>query len=192
MSIVIKAGAEITSSALEATLTANGIKYKIWYRIGTQEVASIDVDGVEVWVSNGKWTLLGKMVWEFRGKSSNLAQCAGKVERQSMAESKRETVRRIRVTPVNLRERHAPRKYEGCDVFNKPAPKRGRKLLILPQDYVRSDSLVDAAVIAVLKEIRARYTEKYIQLGAYCSERIEWHPTGGVSVTFTPVTGVLR
>ena len=189
MSIVIKAGAEITSSEAEATLNANGIKYKIWYRIGTQEVASIDVDGVEVWVSNGKWTLLGKMVWEFRGKSSNLAVSQ---KGRSMVESKRETVRRIRVTPVNLRERHAPRKYEGCDVFNKPAPKRGRKLLILPQDYVRSDSLVDAAVIAVLKEIRARYTEKYIQLGAYCSERIEWHPTGGVSVTFTPVTGVLR
>ena len=67
MTVVIKVGEEITSSALEAILNANGIKYKIRYRIGTQEVASIDVDGEEVWASNGKGTTIGKMVWEFRG-----------------------------------------------------------------------------------------------------------------------------
>lgn len=108
-----------------------------------------------------------------------------------MVESKRETVRRVRVTPVNLRERRAPRKYEGCDVFNKPAPKRGRKLIILPQGFGMAGSLIEAAVIA-LKELRKEYTAKFLKFGAYCAERVEWHPTGGVSVTFTPVTGVLR
>ena len=100
-----------------------------------------------------------------------------------MVEGKREPVR----------ERRAPRRVGVCDVWNNPAPRKGRELIILAKGgSCGAGSLVEAAAEA-LAIVRAEYTEKFIKLGAYCSERVEWHPLGwGVIVTFTPVTGCLR
>ena len=102
---------------------------------------------------------------------------------RSRVKGKRETVRK----------RHAPSQVGVCDVWNKPAPKGARKLVIIvAQGYVGECGLVEATADA-LAMVRAKYTAKYLKVGAYCSERVEWHPYGGgVSVTFTPVTGVLR
>ena len=98
-----------------------------------------------------------------------------------MVEVKRETVRK----------RRAPSQLGGCDVWNKPAPRKGRKLVIVAQGFGGAGSLVEAAAEA-LARVRAEYTAKFLKLGAYCSEKVEWHPYGGgVSVTFTPVTGKL-
>ena len=112
---------------------------------------------------------------------------------ESMVESKRERtgVRKVQVTGVNLRESRAPRQLGMCDIFNKPAPRKGRELVILPQGFGGKGSLVEAAA-EVLATVRKEYTEKFLKAGAYCAERVEWHPTGGgVTVTFTPVTGKL-
>ena len=90
-----------------------------------------------------------------------------------------------------VRERKAPRQVGVCDVWNKPAPKGGRKLVIVSRVCGVECGFLEATAYALAK-VRAEYTEKFLKVGAYCSERVEWHPYGGgVSVTFTPVTGKL-